>query len=132
MQQEMNRWLTRPPPAPELSAGHPHDHPDAAAGSRGGRALLDSAERALRAPTGKLAVALHLARLRAPAPRPHHVRIARAMLTNTAQRYGGQVFPLNNGDLILLCSAPTHDERLVGGQCSPLGLPDSLGRLFGA
>jgi len=110
----------------------PPSQNDARAPPASTRLLLDMAERALRVPAGKLAVALHLSRLRPPAPRPHHSRIARAMLADTAHRYCGQVFPLSNGDLILLCSAPMDEGRLVGGQSSPLGLAESFGRLFGA
>lgn len=97
----------------------------------GDRLLADAAERALRAPRGKLAFVLHLSALKPPAPRAHHVRIARALLQDSAQRYGGQVFPLRNGDLVLLCAAPPEDNRLVSGQASPIALPGALARLFG-
>jgi hypothetical protein len=100
--------------------------------SGGEQLLLDAMERALRAPRGKLALALHLSRLKPPSPLPHHARISRALLQDTAQRYGGQVFPLRNGDLVLLCTAPTDDQRLVSAQWSPISLPTSLARLFGA
>ncbi|HTZ70820.1 MAG TPA: hypothetical protein VMB71_09245 [Acetobacteraceae bacterium] len=96
------------------------------------RLLTDAAERALRAPRGKLALALHLSRLKPPAPRPHHARIARALLQDTAQRYSGQVFPLRNGDLVLLCAVPPAEGRVVAGQSSPTALPAALARLFGA
>jgi hypothetical protein len=69
------------------------------------RMLLDALERALRAPRGKLAVALHLSRLRPP-PRPYHARIALALMQDTAQRTGGQVFTMRNTDLVLLCTMP--------------------------
>jgi hypothetical protein len=101
-------------------------------GNSGDRLLTDAAERALRAPRGKLALVLRLSALKPPAPRPHHLRIAMALLQDTAQRYGGQVFPHRNADLVLLCAAPDEDNRLVSGQASPLGLPGALGRLFAA
>jgi EAL domain-containing protein (putative c-di-GMP-specific phosphodiesterase class I) len=85
----------------------------------------------LRTPHGKVALALHLCRLRPPAPRPHHVHIARALLEDTAQRYSGQVFPLRNGDLVLICTAASDEPRGLLGQTSPLALPASLVRLFG-
>ena len=44
------------------------------------RAALEIAHRLLRAPEGRTALALHLSRLAPPAPRPHHRRIARALL----------------------------------------------------
>jgi hypothetical protein len=96
------------------------------------RLLIDAAERALRAPRGKLALVLRLSVLKPPAPRPHHLRIAMALLQDTAQRYAGQIFALGNADLVLLCAAPDEDNRLVSGQASPLGLQGALGRLFAA
>ena len=52
-----------------------------------------------------MALALRLALLRPPAPRPHHARIARALLQDVAQRHDGEVFALGNRDLVLLCRA---------------------------
>lgn len=52
-----------------------------------------------------MALALHLSRLHAPAPRPHHRRIARAVLDDAAARQEGQFFPLPNGDMVLLWRA---------------------------
>jgi len=69
------------------------------------RHLYEAALRAVRSATGRLAVVLHLSRLRPPAPRPHHRRIMRALLQETAGRYDGQVFGLANGDLVMLCRA---------------------------
>jgi hypothetical protein len=138
MQQELKRWDSRIEAAsqavssqlrtPSVSGGTP----DALIGSGTERPLIDAAERAMRAPRGKLALLLRLSTLKPPAPRPHHLRIAMALLQDTAQRYGGQVFPLRNADLVLLCAAPDEDNRLVSGQASPLGLPGALGRLFAA
>jgi len=96
------------------------------------RILIDAAERVLRSPRGKLALVLRLSSLKPPAPRPHHLRIAMALLQDTAQRYAGQIFLLGNTDLVLLCAAPDEDNRLVSGQASPLGLQGALGRLFAA
>jgi hypothetical protein len=91
------------------------------------RLLEDAAERALHAPRGKLALALHLSRLKPPAPRPHHTRIARAALDDSAARHGGHVFTMRNGDLVLLCTAPSE-----AAQAALLGLPATLAGLFGA
>jgi EAL domain-containing protein (putative c-di-GMP-specific phosphodiesterase class I) len=96
------------------------------------RVLMEAAERALRAPRGKVALVLHLCRLKPPAPRPHHIRIARALMEDTAQRYGGQVFPLRNGDLALICAAPGDEAHGLIGQVSPAALPATFMRLFGA
>ena len=95
---------------------------DAAASFPGSaeRLLHDAAARAARHPQGRVALVLHLSRLRPPAPRPHHARIARALLEETAQRRDGQVFAPRNGDLVLICGA--GPDVLV--------LPDMLGRLL--
>ena len=42
---------------------------------------------------GWVALALHLSRLPPPAPRPHHRRIARAVLDDAAARQGGPLLP---------------------------------------
>ncbi|KAA5611521.1 hypothetical protein [Rhodovastum atsumiense] len=98
--------------------------------------LLDAVRRALRRPEGRMALVLHLSRLDPPAPRPHHQRIARAILQDTAQRHEGQVFALGNGDMVLLCHlaekrAPAA-PRPVGtiGLADPADLPATLGRLL--
>ncbi len=68
--------------------------------------MRDAVVRLLRTPparqAGRLALALHLSRLDPPAPRPHHRRIARAVLDDAAGRHDGQIFALRNGDLVLL------------------------------
>jgi len=94
------------------------------------RLLSDETERALRLPRGRVALALHLSRLRTPAPYPHHARVSRAMLQDIASRYGGQVFLMRNGDMVLLCSVEA--SGLATRSASPLALPAVLGRLFGA
>lgn len=57
----------------------------------------------LRREGAPLALVLHLSRLAPPAPRPHHRRVARALMQDTAGWHGGQLFSLANGDLALLC-----------------------------
>ncbi|MGH7083259.1 MAG: hypothetical protein ACREFV_12400, partial [Acetobacteraceae bacterium] len=91
------------------------------------RLLLDAAHRALRAPESRIAVVLHLARLAPPGPGPHHRRIARALLIEAAQRHDGQLFPLANGDLVLLCRPPATP---AGSADDPGALPGTLRRLF--
>jgi EAL domain-containing protein (putative c-di-GMP-specific phosphodiesterase class I) len=138
MLQELLRWDSRIETASRTVSSHtslpPVSGGGAEAHSTNGteRLLIDAADRVLRAPRGKLALVLRLSALKPPAPRPHHLRIAMALLQDTAQRYAGQVFPLANADLVLLCAAPDEDNRLVSGQASPLGLPGALGRLFAA
>jgi hypothetical protein len=96
------------------------------------RQFLDAAERAARFPRGRLALALHLSRLRPPGPRPHHRRVALALLRDTAERNEGQVFALGNADLVLLCRRNAEIRR-VGRTATPpdpLALPGLLGRLL--
>ncbi len=50
-------------------------------------------------------LALHLSRLHAPGPRPHHRRIAAALLEGVVKAHGGQVFSCPNGDLVMLSDA---------------------------
>ena len=90
------------------------------------RQLLEAAERILRNPAGKLAVVLHLSGL--AAPRAYHVRVARVLLQDCAQRFGGQVFAMRNNDLVLLCSDAAPDQ--ASDPHAPLGLPANLARLF--
>lgn len=87
------------------------------------RPLRDAVQRALRSKRPRwVALALHLSQLPPPAPRPHHRRIARAVLDDAASRREGQLFTLANGDLVLLFPAPD------GG----VGLAATLGQLFAA
>ena len=55
-----------------------------------------------------------------PAPRPHHRRIARAVLDDAAQRQGGQVFALHNDDLALVFGMEDDGGSLL----------ETLARLF--
>ena len=83
--------------------------------------LRDAVRRAIRGKQQRwVALALHLSRLPPPAPRPHHSRIARAVLDDAASRREGQLFALMNGDLVLLF--PAGD----GG----VGLATTLAQLF--
>jgi len=104
------------------------------------RMLVDTIHRLCRTPAARVAVVLHLSRLRPPAPRPHHRRVARALLQDAAQRHDGQVFVLRNGDQVLICAAArvapsrrgTHDHRPADGaaRLDPRDLPAMLVRLM--
>jgi hypothetical protein len=96
------------------------------------RLLADEAGRWLRAPHGRLALVLHLSRLKDPAPPPHQSRIAHALLQDMALRQGGQVFPMRNGDLVLICSGEDAAAAPSSQQAMPRALPAALARLFGA
>jgi hypothetical protein len=97
------------------------------AGAEAERVLADVAERWLRAPQDKMVLVLHLSRLTAPAPRPHHLRVARVLMQDCAQRAGGQVLMLQNQDLVLLCSLPREQGQ---GLEAPSQLRATLGQLF--
>jgi len=92
------------------------------------RALADMAERWLRAPQDKLVLVLHLSRLAAPAPRSHHMRVARVLLQDCAQRANGHVLVLQNQDLALFCSIPRDQQGDSAG--APAQLKATLARLF--
>ncbi len=90
-------------------------------GMGGDHALLETVRRLLRQPAGWVALALRLSAMAPPAPRPHHRRVARALLQDAAQRHEGQVFAMPNGDLVLL-HRPSGDNAAVLG--------NTLGRLL--
>jgi hypothetical protein len=69
--------------------------------------LIDAVARAGRRGGGQVVFVLHLSRLQPPAPRPHHRRVACAILEAVAQRRAGEVFALGGGDLVLLCREET-------------------------
>lgn len=76
--------------------------------------LRDAVRRALRKSEHCwVLMALHLSRLPAPAPRPHHRRIAKAVLNDAASRREGQLFTLPNGDYVLLFPAPDGGASLL-------------------
>lgn len=85
--------------------------------------LRDAVQRALRGKeSGWTVLGLHLSRLAAPAPRPHHCRIARVVLDDAASRHSGQLFTLVNGDMALLFSPTDRGVSLAA----------TLGALFSA
>jgi EAL domain-containing protein (putative c-di-GMP-specific phosphodiesterase class I) len=92
------------------------------------RVLADMAERWLRYPADKVVLVLHLSRLAAPAPRSHHLRVARVLMQDCAQRTAGQVLLLQNQDLVLLCAAQrdAHNEAADASA----QLKATLARLF--
>lgn len=66
-------------------------------------------------------MAVHLSRLTPTGPRPHHRRVAAAVLDDVAGREAGQLFGLNNGDMVLLFR-PADGGAAVA---------ETVGRLFG-
>jgi len=102
----------------------------------------DGTTQANKVEAGRVAVVVHLSRLRPPAPRPHHRRIARALLQDTADRHDGQLFALGNGDLVLVCrhgdgvAADSRAMRVLSlkrtSVAAPAMLPSVMGRLLRA
>jgi hypothetical protein len=92
--------------------------------------LLAAVRYALSTPKARVALRLQLSRLAPPLPRPHHRRIARAILDEAAQRYDGDLFDLACGDMVLLCRAPSHGG--ADPAAHPASLPHALSRLFRA
>lgn len=65
--------------------------------------LLDYLQRLGRNLEGRVAVHLHLSRLRANNRREHHIRIAAATFEGIVQNYEGQTFILSNQDIFFVC-----------------------------
>lgn len=76
-----------------------------------------------------MALVLHLSRMAPPAPRPHHRRIARAVMDDAAQRQAGQVFALPNDDLLLLFRADDEACPLAAtlARLFQVDMPDPAG-----
>ena len=101
------------------------------------RQLWEACDSARRQPTNRLAVVLHLSRLAPPAPRAHHIRVARVLLQDAAARFGGQVFAMRNQDLVLLCDGGARSSGLSTTLApepvlAPDALPATLAKLFAA
>jgi hypothetical protein len=74
------------------------------------RQLLDTIERAGRTPAGRTAVHLHLSDL-LPGNRPAaHLRIAARLFVPLEASYHVQIFPLSNGDIMVLGKDMAEDE----------------------
>jgi len=113
----------------EAALARPYLAASLPAGSGAERVLADMADRWLRHPQDKIVVVLHLSRLAAPAPRPHHARVALVLMQDCAQRAGGQVLVLPNQDHVLLCALPRAPGET---QEAPAQLKATLARLFEA
>lgn len=92
------------------------------------QALLDMARRASRQGTPALVLVLRLSAMPPPAPRPHHRRIAGAMLREVAQHHAGQMLAMGCGDLVLILPGV---QGASGPQDAAL-LPEIFARLVRA
>ena len=82
--------------------------------------LLDATERVGRIRDGRMAVHLHLSRLKPQNRQEGYLRVAGRMLEPMVSAYRGQIFLLTNSDIVFIVSQP-----------SPLDLKDHLHRLRG-
>ncbi len=64
--------------------------------------LLDYLQRLGRNLAGRMAVHIHLSRLRPQNRQEHHIRIAAATFEGMVQNYEGQIFTLSNSDLFFV------------------------------
>ena len=72
--------------------------------------LLDYLQRLGRSVDGRMAVHIHLSRLRPQNRQEHHVRIAATTFESLSHLYDGQVFTLGSSDLVFICKdAPIED-----------------------
>ena len=90
--------------------------------------LFSAVQRLLLMPKSHVAVWLRLSTLPVGVPKPHQRRVAQAIMETAAHHHEGDVFSLSNGDLVLLCRAPTHDG--VEPAAHPTALPHTFCRLL--
>jgi len=82
--------------------------------------LLDAAERVGRVRDGRVAVHLHLSRLKPQNRQDGYLRVAGRMLEPMVSAYRGQIFLLSNADIVFIINQP-----------SPIDLKDHIHRLRG-
>jgi hypothetical protein len=82
--------------------------------------LLDATERVGRIRDGRMAVHLHLSRLKPQNRQEGYLRVAGRMLEPMVSAYRGQIFLLTNSDIVFLVNQP-----------SPVELKDHIHRLRG-
>ena len=65
--------------------------------------LLDYVQRLERHREGRRAVHIHLSKLKAQNRREHHLRIAENTFDELTKQFDGQVFAMQNGDIVFVC-----------------------------
>ena len=65
--------------------------------------LLDYVQRLERHCEGRRAVHIHLSKLKAQNRREHHLRIAENTFDELTKQFDGQVFAMQNGDIVFVC-----------------------------
>jgi EAL domain-containing protein (putative c-di-GMP-specific phosphodiesterase class I) len=69
--------------------------------------LLDYAQRIERHREGRRAVHIHLSELNAHNRREHHIRIAKSTFEELVKQFDGQIFHLQNTDIVFVCRGAT-------------------------
>jgi hypothetical protein len=72
--------------------------------------LLSYLQRLERHRAGRRAVHIHLSNLRDHNRKSHHIRIASNAFEDMVRQFEGQMFSLNNGDLIFICTGATVED----------------------
>jgi len=72
--------------------------------------LLSFLQRLERHRTGRRAVHIHLSNLRDHNRKSHHIRIAGNTFEDMVRQFEGQMFALNNGDLVFICSGANVED----------------------
>ena len=72
--------------------------------------LLSHLQRLERNRAGRRAVHIHLSNLRDHNRKAHHIKIAGNTFEGLVRHFDGQMFALNNGDLIFICTGASVEE----------------------
>ena len=72
--------------------------------------LLDYLQRLGRSVDGRMAVHIHLSKLRPQNRKEHHIRIAATTFEGLSQLYDGQVFTLGSSDLVFICKDASIED----------------------
>ena len=72
--------------------------------------LLDYLQRLGRSVDGRMAVHIHLSKLRSQNRQEHHIRIAATTFEGLSNLYDGQVFTLGSSDLVFICKDASIED----------------------
>jgi hypothetical protein len=72
--------------------------------------LLDYLQRLGRSVDGRMAVHIHLSRLRPQNRKEHHIRIAATTFESMTHLHEGQVFTLGSSDLVFICKDASIED----------------------
>ena len=74
--------------------------------------LLSHLQRLERNRAGRRAVHIHLSNLRDHNRKAHHIKIAGNTFEGLVRHFDGQMFALNNGDLIFICTGARYASSI--------------------